>query len=78
MKHETYKTRAGTLQYRPILSARRMQSIMMDGRGGFCLACAHEQLAVEPDARRYPCESCGAPKVYGLEELLMIGLAKIR
>ena len=26
--------------------------------------------AVEPDARRVECESCGEPKVYGAEELL--------
>jgi len=38
---------------------------------GFCLACGAEADGVEPDARRYICESCGAPKVYGAEELLM-------
>jgi hypothetical protein len=26
---------------------------------------------VEPDARKYECESCGANSVYGAEELLM-------
>jgi len=29
---------------------------------------------VEPDARRYTCEGCGEPRVYGLQELLMMGL----
>ena len=30
---------------------------------------------VEPDARRYECETCGAREVYGAEELLMMGVA---
>ncbi len=38
---------------------------------GFCLACGAEAEGVEPDARRYICEECGAPRVYGAEELLM-------
>lgn len=39
---------------------------------GFCLACGAEAFGVEPDARRYECEECGAEKVYGAEELLMM------
>lgn len=39
---------------------------------GICLACGEEQEGVEPDARKYECESCGANKVYGAEELLMM------
>lgn len=39
---------------------------------GFCLACGDEAYGVEPDARKYECESCGASKVYGAEELLMM------
>jgi CRISPR/Cas system-associated protein Cas10 (large subunit of type III CRISPR-Cas system) len=27
---------------------------------------------VEPDARKYECEVCGEPGVYGAEELLMV------
>ena len=38
---------------------------------GFCLACGAEQDGCEPDARRYPCETCGKRAVYGAEELLM-------
>ena len=37
---------------------------------GFCLACGAENYGVEPDARRYLCEECGKPKVYGAEDLL--------
>jgi hypothetical protein len=39
---------------------------------GFCLACGDEAYGVEPDARKYECESCGKPRVYGAEELLMM------
>ena len=36
---------------------------------GFCTACGAEADGVEPDARRYECESCGTHAVYGAEEL---------
>jgi len=39
---------------------------------GFCLACGIEAYQVEPDARRYTCESCEENKVYGAEEILMM------
>lgn len=38
---------------------------------GFCICCGAEALGVEPDARRYECESCGESGVYGAEELLL-------
>jgi hypothetical protein len=38
---------------------------------GFCIVCGHEAEGVEPDARRYKCEACGANGVYGVEELLI-------
>jgi len=38
---------------------------------GFCLSCGNEQSGVEPDARKYTCEVCGEPKVYGAEEILL-------
>lgn len=38
---------------------------------GFCLACGSEADNVEPDARRYTCDTCGADAVYGAEELLI-------
>ena len=41
---------------------------------GACLACGEIQYGgVEPDARQYECEFCGERKVYGLEELLVMG-----
>lgn len=38
---------------------------------GFCIACGEEADGCEPDARGYPCECCGARKVYGAQELLL-------
>jgi hypothetical protein len=38
---------------------------------GFCVKCGADAEGVEPDARKYECESCGEPGVYGAEELLM-------
>ncbi len=39
---------------------------------GFCVKCGGDAEGVEPDARKYECESCGEPGVYGAEELLMV------
>ena len=39
---------------------------------GFCLRCGEDAEGVEPDARRYACEACGDPGVYGAEELLIM------
>ena len=46
---------------------------MVDECGGWCLACGSEVFGIEPDARRYKCEECGAEEVYGAEELLIRG-----
>ena len=40
-------------------------------RYGFCVKCGADAEGVEPDARKYECESCGEPGVYGAEELLI-------
>lgn len=38
---------------------------------GFCIACGAEADNCEPDARGHECEACGAPCVYGADELLL-------
>ena len=40
---------------------------------GFCLACGADADGCEPDARGYRCDDCGASRVYGAEEVLMMG-----
>lgn len=42
------------------------------GNPGFCIACGADADGCEPDARGYTCEDCGAPQVFGAEELLMM------
>lgn len=51
---------------------RLMELVEEDSNIGMCLACGAEHDGVEPDARRYPCEVCGARRVYGAEELLLM------
>ena len=70
---KAYTTKAGATQFKA--SRASVEScITGDNNKGWCLACGKSQHGVEPDARKYVCEHCGAPKVYGGEELLMMGL----
>lgn len=64
-------TKSGAQQFKP--SAALLQELDDDSMG-FCLACGETAEGVEPDARRYTCECCGAPKVYGAAELALMGL----
>lgn len=50
---------------------RVMQAVEEDDNLGFYLACGDEAYNVEPDARKYTCESCGCDEVYGAEEILV-------
>ena len=49
-----------------------MEAVMRDDGTGFCLECGEEQCGCEPDARGVECECCGAHKVYGAEECLLM------
>lgn len=51
---------------------RILAAVQADDNRGFCTNCGAEAYGVEPDAREYECESCGEPKVYGAEELLIM------
>jgi hypothetical protein len=77
MTKEKYTTKSGKQQWRPVMSEKSAYR-HLDESEGFCLACGAFGQAAEPDATRYICESCGEPKVYGLSELFMMGLAKIK
>ena len=68
-----YTAKSGAKQYKPSYRALE-RAIRADENKGFCLSCGKSQHGVEPDARKYNCEHCGNPKVYGAEELLMMGL----
>ena len=51
---------------------RIMEAVESGDCVGFCLGCGADAYGVEPDARKYECEECGAEKVYGAEELLIM------
>lgn len=68
---KAYVTRTGLTQYKP--SFKQVEA-MTEAEQGWCLACGKRQDGVEPDARRYTCGKCGQPKVYGAEELVLMGL----
>jgi hypothetical protein len=38
---------------------------------GICLDCGYIQPGVEPDARNYICEDCGADQVFGIEDVII-------
>jgi len=68
-----YKAKNGSIQFKPCLEWL-MGEIESDNNSGFCLACGSDAMGVEPDARKYECDSCNARKVYGCEELMIMGL----
>ena len=66
-----YKAKSGKTQFMPTLS--HVEDMIAEGQG-FCLACGETQESVEPDASRYKCECCDENKVYGAEQLVLMGL----
>ena len=43
---------------------------------GICLKCGAERECCEPDAAHYECDECGAKRVFGMENLLIMGYVK--
>lgn len=68
-----YTTKTGRIQYKPH-EGWLMEVINGSNDMGFCLACAEEVDGVEPDAERDHCPSCYEQKVYGAEQLMLMGL----
>ena len=60
----------------PIIFALEEIEEAMESYTGFCTLCGAEKDTCEPDARRYTCDDCGQPSVYGAEELLLMGLVE--
>lgn len=44
---------------------------------GLCLACKEEKDSCEPDAEYYECDNCGENKVFGTEQLMILGKIEI-
>jgi DNA-directed RNA polymerase subunit RPC12/RpoP len=72
---KTYRTAAGSVKFIEMTETEYGNSEAE--YGGLCLTCGAQAEGVEPDARHYECESCGAKRVFGMEELLVMGLVKI-
>ena len=62
----------GTLERVGITLDEIVEAVAADENRGWCLNCGAEAYGVEPDARRYRCESCQVKAVYGAEELLIM------
>lgn len=71
VQFKPYTTKTGKQQFKPSLE---LVTQMDNDSQGFCLACGEVADGVEPDAVRYECDCCGAPKVYGAQELALRGL----
>ena len=59
------------------LLRKKMWSLISDGCGGFCINCGKEAREVEHDARKYTCPYCHEETLYGLEELMAMGILRI-
>ena len=60
-------------KFEPIKLSQARYQELCDESAGYCVACREEAYGVEPDARRYECDACGERKVYGIEELCLMG-----
>lgn len=79
MQKIAVKMKSGRTRFRPLLTEEEYRDLTCSlDNPGFCLDCGEECQGVEPDARRYRCESCGMPAVFGLEELLIMGLVQFQ
>lgn len=71
-----FTNKQGNTRYAPVFSSpEELHQLMFDDNTqGFCIICGMGADGVEPDARRYECESCGEKGVFGLEELVVCGV----
>ena len=58
--------------HKSITLDRVIELVEQDDCMGICLACGEDAYGVEPDAWKYPCESCQKDEVYGADEILMM------
>lgn len=67
------KTKSGTNFYCFEMTETEFVGCDNDNEG-LCVFCGEPAYGVEPDARKYTCEGCEKPGVYGMQELLLMGL----
>jgi len=76
VKTMTYRSKSGRMLYCPVIETEDEMYEINETDEGFCLGCGNTQACVEPDARRYKCESCEEHLVFGFQELLLMGLMR--
>jgi len=77
MRIDKLPIRGGGFRFLPIMTQeeyRAERNSLNDT--GLCLACGVEADGCEPDMRKGKCDACGAADVYGLEELMVMGLIR--
>jgi hypothetical protein len=52
---------------------RVLDMVGRDENEGICLTCGADAEGVEPDARQYKCTACGDLRVYGAQEIVLMG-----
>jgi hypothetical protein len=75
MEAKTVKMKSGNSLFFPVFN-EEFENLVHESSTGFCLACGESADGIEPDGERLDCENCGAPKVYGLEQLLLLGFIR--
>ena len=68
-----YTTKTGKQYFKPTIEECMAANDGVNSPG-FCLACGEFCDGVEPYACRYECDCCGEEKVYGIEQLVLMGL----
>jgi hypothetical protein len=78
MTTKTIVSDKGNTYICPVFTADEYQDMIYGlSNEGWCLTCGELVDGVEPDARKYECDCCEKRTVYGLEELLMMGILQI-
>jgi hypothetical protein len=71
------KTKKGTNYFRFVMGETEFCECDNNNEG-LCVFCGESAYGVEPDARKYDCESCEKKGVYGMQELLLMGLISFK
>ena len=67
------KTKKGNYYFKFQMTEDEYSSLSEDYTG-LCIFCGEEHSGKEPDASKDECEACNKRGVYGMEELIIMGL----
>ena len=69
-----YKARNGQTRVKPQLGVDITLKDLDASCEGWCLACGSFGQPAKPNAYKYKCDDCGETTLYGLDELVAMGL----